>query len=52
MSNVSPVVDGRPVRVAFRVEADGTKYRVARHGGKEIKVLNKIRGPRKKAANA
>lgn len=51
MSNVSPVVDGKPVRVGFRVEADGTKYRVARHGGKEIKVLNKVRGPRKQAAN-
>ncbi len=49
MSNVSPVVDGKPVRVGFRIESDGSKLRVARHAGKELKVLNVIRGAREKA---
>jgi large subunit ribosomal protein L24 len=43
MSKVSPVVDGKPARVGFRTEADGSKVRVARHGGKELKVLGTIR---------
>lgn len=43
MSKVSPVVDGKPVRVGFRVEKDGSKVRVARHGGKELKVLGVVR---------
>jgi large subunit ribosomal protein L24 len=47
ISKVSPVVDGRAVRVGFRTEADGSKVRVARHAGKEIKVLSTLRGPRK-----
>jgi large subunit ribosomal protein L24 len=42
LSNVSPVVDGRPVRVGFRVRDDGSKVRVARHGGKELKVLGVV----------
>ncbi len=49
MSNVSPVVDGKPVRVGFRIEKDGSKVRVARHGGKELKVLSVIRGEKKPA---
>ena len=40
---VSPVVDGKPVRVSFREEANGRKVRVARRGGKEIKVLSEVR---------
>ncbi len=43
ISKVSPVVDGKPVRVGFRVDKDGGKVRVARHGGKEIKVLGVVR---------
>jgi large subunit ribosomal protein L24 len=49
ISKVSPVVDGKPVRVGFRVEKDGSKVRVARHGGKELKVLGVVHGPRGKA---
>jgi large subunit ribosomal protein L24 len=50
ISKVSPVVDGKPVRVGFRYEADGSKVRVARHGGKEVKVLGTVHGPRGDAA--
>jgi large subunit ribosomal protein L24 len=46
ISKVSPVVDGKPVRVGFRYEPDGSKVRVARHGGKEVKVLGTVHGPR------
>jgi large subunit ribosomal protein L24 len=46
ISKVSPVVDGKPVRVGFRMEPDGSKVRVARHGGKEVKVLGTVHGPR------
>lgn len=35
-SNVMLVHKGRPVRVGYRVEADGTKVRVARPGGEVI----------------
>lgn len=48
ISKVSPIVDGKPVRVGFRLEKDGSKVRVARHGGKELKVLGVVRGPEKK----
>ena len=46
ISKVSPVVDGKPVRVGFRAEKDGSKVRVARHAGKELKVLGVVHGPR------
>src|SRR5207248_3303892 len=46
ISKVSPVVDGKPVRVGFRIEKDGSKVRVARHGGKELKVLGVVHGAR------
>jgi len=39
ISKVSPVVDGKAVRVGFRTDADGSKVRIARHAGKELKVL-------------
>lgn len=45
ISNVSPVVDGKPTRVRFEVKADGSKTRVAARGGK---VLHELRGARKK----
>jgi large subunit ribosomal protein L24 len=47
MSKVSPVVDGKPVRVGFKTKADGSKVRVARSGGKELKELSVVHGPRK-----
>ena len=43
ISNVSPVVDGKPTRVRFEVKKDGSKVRVAARGGKELGV---VRGPR------
>ncbi len=45
ISNVSPVVDGRPTRVRFEVKEDGSKQRVAVRGGK---VLGEVRGAKKK----
>lgn len=47
MSKVSPVIDGKPVRVGFKVKADGSKIRVGRKAGKELKELSVIHGPRK-----
>jgi len=44
ISNVSPVVDGKPTRVRFETKDDGSKIRVAARGGKELGV---VRGPRK-----
>ena len=35
-SNVALVVDGKPTRVGFKVNADGTKVRIAKSTGKEI----------------
>ncbi len=43
MSNVSPVVDGKPTRVRFEKKADGSKVRVATRNGKELHTLH---GPR------
>ncbi|MFI4870992.1 MAG: 50S ribosomal protein L24 [Phycisphaerales bacterium JB058] len=45
ISNVSPVVDGKPTRVRFRVNSDGSKERVAVVGDK---VLGKV-SPAKKS---
>ncbi len=47
ISNVSPVVDGKPTRVRFMIKPDGSKVRVAVRGGK---VLHTLRGPKDKAA--
>lgn len=47
MSKVSPVVDGKPVRVGFRVKSDGSKVRVGRKGGKDLSELSVVHGPRK-----
>lgn len=47
MSKVSPAIDGKPVRVGFKVKADGSKVRVARKGGKELAELSVVHGPRK-----
>jgi large subunit ribosomal protein L24 len=45
LSNVSPVVEGKPTRVRFETKADGSKVRVAARNGKELGV---VRGPKKK----
>ncbi len=50
MSKVSPVVDGKAVRVGFRLEADGSKVRIARKRGVDSGVLGKVRGARKAAS--
>ncbi len=39
ISNVSPVVEGKPTRVRFEVRDDGSKARVAIRGGKELHIL-------------
>ena len=39
VSNVSPVVDGKPTRVRFTTKKDGSKVRVAVRGGKELHTL-------------
>jgi large subunit ribosomal protein L24 len=41
MSNVSPVVDGKPTRVRFVTKPDGSKVRVAVRGGTELGVVHK-----------
>ncbi len=45
ISNVSPVVDGKPTRVRFETKLDGTKQRVAVRNGA---VLHTLRGKSKK----
>jgi large subunit ribosomal protein L24 len=39
ISNVSPVVDGKPSRVRFVTKADGSKVRVAARNGQELHTL-------------
>ncbi|MCL4210535.1 MAG: 50S ribosomal protein L24 [Phycisphaeraceae bacterium] len=46
ISNVSPVVDGKPTRVRFVTRPDGAKVRVAARNGAELHTL---RGPSKKS---
>ncbi|WP_433329359.1 50S ribosomal protein L24 [Spirillospora sp. CA-294931] len=36
VSNVALVEDGKPVRVGYRINEDGTKVRISRRSGKEI----------------
>ena len=43
ISNVSPVVDGKPSRVRFETKDDGSKVRVAVRNGKELHTLRKAR---------
>ncbi len=42
ISKVSPVVDGKPVRVGFKIEKNGNKVRVARHAKKELGTLGTL----------
>lgn len=46
LSNVSPAVDGKGVRVRFQSRADGSKVRVAGRAGKDLKELGQIHGAR------
>ena len=39
ISNVSPVVDGKPTRVRFVTKSDGAKVRVAARNGQELHTL-------------
>ncbi|MHC4219635.1 MAG: 50S ribosomal protein L24 [Planctomycetota bacterium] len=49
LSNVSPVVDGRPTRVRWEIADDGSKARVAVRTGKKLHTLH---GPRTAKAAA
>ncbi|MHC4107705.1 MAG: 50S ribosomal protein L24 [Planctomycetota bacterium] len=49
ISNVSPVVDGKPTRVRFETKPDGTKVRIAVRSGK---VLHTLHGARKSGPKA
>lgn len=50
ISNVNPVVDGKPARVRFELKPDGSKVRLAVVGGKVVKELGSVRGPKPGAA--
>lgn len=50
LSNLSPVVDGKPTRVRFDAKDDGSKVRVAARGGKELGVIHAARDGAKKSA--
>jgi large subunit ribosomal protein L24 len=43
ISNVSPVVDGKPSRVRFETRKSGAKVRVAARGGKELHTLRGVK---------
>lgn len=45
VSKVSPVVDGKPTRVRFQTQPNGSKTRIAARGGK---VLGTVRGARER----
>lgn len=40
-SNVSPLADGKPTRVRFQMQKDGSKARIAATGGKALHTLHK-----------
>lgn len=44
ISNVSPVVDGKPTRVRFETGKDGSKTRVAARGGKQLGQVRAAKG--------
>lgn len=44
ISNVSPIADGKPTRVRFETNKDGSKNRIAARTGKS---LGQISGPKK-----
>jgi len=51
ISNVSPVVDGKPSRVRFQVKPDGSKVRVAVRGGGELHTLRSASARRTSTAS-
>lgn len=52
ISNVSPLIDGKATRVRFETRDDGSKVRVAVHGGKSLKDLGVIRSATAKGKTA
>ncbi len=44
ISNVSPVVDGKPTRVRFERKSNGQKVRVAVRGGKDLGAVSAPKG--------
>lgn len=52
ISNVSPVVDGKPSRVRFQMKGDGSKVRVAARGGTELGVIHSPRGGKSGSAKS
>lgn len=47
ISNVSPVVDGRPTRVRFERNAEGQKVRIAARNGKSLGAVSSPKPGRK-----
>ena len=47
ISNVSPVADGKPTRVRFRIDPDGSKVRVAVKGGKVLGTVRRADSDRR-----
>jgi large subunit ribosomal protein L24 len=43
ISNVSPVVDGKPTRVRFEIRPDGSKVRVAVRNGQVLSTVRPAR---------
>jgi large subunit ribosomal protein L24 len=52
LSKVSPVVDGKPSRVRFVTKSDGSKWRVAVRGGKELGQVSPAKDAIKSAAKS
>jgi large subunit ribosomal protein L24 len=49
VSNVSPVVDGKPTRVRFVTRPDGSKVRIAARGGSQLSVVHRASAERRGA---
>ena len=52
ISNVSPVVDGRPTRVRFVTKPDGAKVRAAVRDGSELHTLRRPTKERRNRSSA
>jgi len=52
ISNVSPVVDGEPTRVRFRINADGSKERIAARTGRSLGRISPAKESRAAASQA
>jgi len=48
ISNISPVVDGKPTRVRFETGDDGSKQRIAVRNGKVLHTLRSAKKKKKK----